>query len=219
MSVVKDGVVRIPKSVFETAPAPAADAGSSSNAPAAEGARVEKRVKRLDGSYDIVPVGLPPKNPAFQPRQTVWESKVVTNDKLEVKLKFHERKGLALTPELEAKKAELQAAGAYDEPKPAGGGAAIWGNGKGKKGKKGKGKQGGEQPAGQGRKGAAQKQNAPDGPFARLGATPAASAAAVDTAPKADPEAVAKFKNRPKGGVKILGGAEGAVVGDKRERE
>ena len=34
--------------------------------------------------------------------------------------------------------------------------------------------------------------------------------------PKAAPEVSAWYKNRPKGGVKVLGGAEGALTGGKR---
>ena len=60
-------------------------------------------MKRLDGRVDEVVVGLPPNNPAFAPRKAHPGGKIVTNDKLEVKLKFYERKGMALTPELLAK--------------------------------------------------------------------------------------------------------------------
>ena len=38
-----------------------------------------------------------------------------------------------------------------------------------------------------------------------------AAAAAVINPPKADPEAIARFKNRPKGGVKVLSGTEGSL--------
>jgi len=108
MEVAKDGVVKIPKSVFESQP-PEPAAGSSSVLP--DGGK-KTLVKRLDGTVEEVVTGLPPQNPNFVPR-TCWPGgKIMTNDKLEVQLKFYERKGLPLTPELQAKKEELEAAAA-----------------------------------------------------------------------------------------------------------
>ena len=113
LEVAKDGVVRIPKTVFEpmvgaagsSSSGSSTGAGSSSStSPSKAGVRAVTKVVRLDGTVEEVVVGAPPNNPNFQPRQTVWSGKVVTNDKLEVKLKFHLRKGLPLTPELEAKR-------------------------------------------------------------------------------------------------------------------
>ena len=208
--VAKDGVVRIPKSVFESkppAPAPAPIAAASSSASAAP--RAVTTVVRLDGTTEEVIVGAPPNNPNFAPRQTVWAGKVVTNDKLQVKLKFYERKGLALTPELLAKKAELEAAELAEVAAQAKRAAKFGMATNGNKGGKGKGK--GKVPAS-------------SGAFARLGATEGAAAeqpaaAAVAAPPKAAPETSAWYKNRPKGGVKVLGGTEGAITGNKRGAE
>merc|ERR1719359_1878139 len=181
--VSKGGVVRIPKSVFE--PTPQA-AGSSSNLP--DGGK-KTLVKRLDGTVEEVVTGLPPNNPNFKPRECWPGGRIVTNDKLEVLLKFHERKGLPLTPELQAKKEELEAAAAAAGSRN--------GNGKGKaKAAKGKVVTLG------GSEGALSK------------ATPLA-----DAPPKAAPEVSAWYKNRPKGGVKVLGGAEGGLTGAKRSAE
>ena len=41
----------------------------------------------------------------------------------------------------------------------------------------------------------------------------------VEAPPKADAETSSWYKNRPKGGVKVLGGSEGALTGGKRSRE
>ena len=184
--------MRIPKSVFESAPAPAPTqnvAGSSSKV-------TSTQVKRLDGSVEEVVTGLPPQNPNFVPR-TCWPGgKIVTNDKLEVLLRFHERKGIALTPELQAKKAELEAAPKVAPEASKGVKERMGGKKKGNKGKGGKlvtlgGAEGG------------------------LSSSKAAAAEPV-VAPKAAPEVSAWYKNRPKGGVKVLGGAEGALTGGKR---
>lgn len=103
--VAKDGVVRIPQSVFQTNPKPN-DAGAGSSSAVPQGGKVTK-VKRLDGTVEEVLTGVPPQNPNFVPR-TCWPGgNIVTSDKLAVQLKFYERKGLPLTPELQAKKAEV----------------------------------------------------------------------------------------------------------------
>ena len=221
LEVAKDGVVRIPKTVFEpsesvsSTSAAASSSSASSASPGKQGVRAVTKVVRLDGTVEEVVVGAPPQNPAFQPRQTVWTGKVVTNDKLEVKLKFHLRKGLALTPELEAKKAELEAAEKAEEERVAARAAKFGTGGSGNKGGKGKGK-------GKGKGGASQGGEA-TGAFARLGsgegAAPVAAKPAPVAPPKATPEQLAWYKNRPKGGVKDLGGAEGALTGSKRSAE
>lgn len=213
LEVAKDGLCKIPKSVFESQPAssaPAAagsssngDAGSSSMSPSKVGVRAVTKVVRLDGTVEEVVVGAPPFNPNFQPRQTVWSGKVVTNDKLEVKLKFHLRKGLALTPELEAKKVELEAAEKAEEERLAAR-AAKFGTAPGASKGKGKAK-------GMGGAAAAPKEAS--------GADTSAKQPAVIAPPKATPEQSAWYKNRPKGGVKVLGGAEGALTGSKRAAE
>lgn len=156
------------------------------------------QVKRLDGTIEEVVTGLPPNNPNFAPRQCWPGGKIVTNDKLEVLLRFYERKGKPLTPELIAKKAELDAAeaeAAKNKPTLA---DKMGGKGKGKKGKGGiiqlGGSEGGVKGGG-------------------------AAAAEAVVAPKADPEVSAWYKSRPKGGVKKLGGSEGAVTGGKRPAE
>lgn len=155
-----------PWATATAAAAPATAAGSSSDLPK-EGKK--HLVKRLDGTVEEVVTGLPPNNPAFAPRQAHPGGKIVTNDKLEVRLRFYERKGMVLTPELEAKKAELDAVAKEGDVwerigkfKPGGGGGSAPGGGKAKA----KGKA---------------------------------------------PEVTAWIKNRPKGGVKVLGGVEGAL--------
>ena len=183
------------------APAPASANSSSAGATAscsaaAAGARTIAHVKRLDGSIEEVPIGVPPSNPNFKPRETVWSGKVVTSDKLEVQLRFYERKGMPLTAELEAKKAELIAAGTYERP-GGGSGPEIYGRQGGKK--KGKGGGGGGKSGGGG---------------GSKGSSAAAAAPPAAPLPVA-PEVSAWYRNRPKGGVKVLGGAEGAV-GSKR---
>ena len=80
--VAKDGVVRIPKTVFATLP-PAAP--PSNKTVVKEGGLKEHTVTRLDGTVEVVTTGLPPDNPNFKPRQTVWGGKIVTNDKLEAR--------------------------------------------------------------------------------------------------------------------------------------
>jgi len=171
-----------PWATATAAAAPATAAGSSSDLPK-EGKK--HLVKRLDGTVEEVVTGLPPNNPAFAPRQAHPGGKIVTNDKLEVRLRFYERKGMVLTPELEAKKAELDAVAKEGDVwerigkfKPGGGGGSAPGGGKAKA----KGK-------------------------AKTGAAPAA----IEAPPKAAPEVTAWIKNRPKGGVKVLGGVEGAL--------
>ncbi|KAL1523634.1 hypothetical protein AB1Y20_018570 [Prymnesium parvum] len=163
--VAPDGVVRIPKTVFT----PLADPEPPSR---------QHTIVRLDGTVDVVTTGVPPNNPAFAPRQAWPGGKIVTNDKLEVQLKFYERKGLPLTDELKAKKAELELSkthniwerlGAKRAPKECGGGRVI--------------KLGGKE-----------------------GAVPAKEGACGEAPRPA----------RPKGGVKVLSGAEGAMVGEKR---
>lgn len=193
--VAKDGVVRIPKSVFESkpAPAPAADSSSAASSSSSAGVTAGKvtQVKRLDGTIEEVVTGLPPNNPNFAPRQCWPGGKIYTNDKLEVQLRFYERKGMPLTPELEAKKAELDAA-AKEAGASKGNLAEKMGGGKKAKGKGGK--------------------------AVKLGGG-AAAAAATLSVPKASAEQSAWYKNRPKGGVKVLGGVEGVVAVGKRERE
>ena len=153
------------------------------------------QVKRLDGTIEEVVVGLPPQNPNFAPRKCWPGGKIVTNDKLEVLLKFYERKGKPLTPELEAKKAELEAAGKAEAELKAKR-AAKFGGGAGGAGDGAKG----------GAKGGAKKAKAGNG-------------VVVEAPPKADAETSSWYKNRPKGGVKVLGGSEGALTGGKRSRE
>ena len=212
MEVAKDGVVRIPKTVFETAPpAPVAQASSSSNASTSSNGKVTQ-VRRLDGTIEEVVTGLPPQNPNFAPRVCWPGGKIVTNDKLEVLLKFHERKGLPLTPEMVAKRAELDAAEAAN-PKPAKAPSAP-ANGKGKgKGKQkavGKGKaKGGIITLGDAMSGGLKGNN--------NGKKGSAEAAVIEP-PKVEKEVSDWYKNRPKGGVKVLGGVEG-VVGGKRPAE
>jgi len=183
--VAKDGVVRIPKAVFETAPAAAA--GSSSDPPA--GGKVTQ-VKRLDGTIQEVVTGVPPNNPNFVPRKCWPGGKIVTNDKLEVQLRFYERKGMPLTPELEAKKAELEAAGNAEAEAKVKRAAKFGVPGKG----------------GKGAKGASSSSDS-----AAAGKAKAAAAAAIAAAPKVDEEQKQWYKSRPKGGVKVLGGVEGAL--------
>ncbi|KAL3908813.1 MAG: hypothetical protein SGPRY_009652, partial [Prymnesium sp.] len=74
--VAKDGVVRIPKTVF--APIPELASTSDSNAPIKQ-----HEVVRLDGSVDVVTTGVAPNNPAFAPRQAWPGGKILTNDKVQ----------------------------------------------------------------------------------------------------------------------------------------
>lgn len=80
LQVAKDGVVRIPKIVFEPLQQSSSTPNSCSDAK-------EHVVVRLDGTVDIVRTTLPPNNPAFAPRQAWPGGKIVTNDKLEVSLR------------------------------------------------------------------------------------------------------------------------------------
>ena len=174
--VAKDGVVRIPKSVFESAPSVPAVGVSHSTSTSSGGTKT--LVKRLDGTTQEITTGVPPNNPNFVPRAAWPGGKIVTNDKLEVQLRFYERKGIPLTPELEAKKAELLAAAGKELP-------AV-GKASGVKARVCKGA----------------KANGGDG-----------KPAATVEAPKAAPEVKAWFKSRPKGGVKVLSGTDGALTG------
>ena len=195
MEVAKDGKVTIPSSVFESAPAPAPAAAAG---PSSSNGKVTQ-VRRLDGSVEEVVTGLPPNNPNFAPRQAWAGGKIVTNDKLEVLLKFYERKGKPLTPELAAKKAELEAAGNAEAELKAKR-AAKFGGG-----------------AMKARLGGGSSSDAA-APAAATKAKAKAAAAALPEAPKVSAETSSWYKNRPKGGVKVLGGNEGAV-GAKRPRE
>ena len=188
--VAKDGVVRIPKSVFQSAPSVSAVGDCHSTSSSSSGVHflssgsMKTLVKRLNGTMQEITTGVPPTNPNFVPRAAWPGGKLVTNDKLEVQLRFYERKGIPLTPELEAKKAELAAAG--KELPPAGKASGVKARvGKGAKAKGGDGKAKGG-----------------DG-----------KPAATVEAPKAAPEVKAWFKSRPKGGVKVLSGTDGALTG------
>ena len=97
--VAQNGVVKIPKAVFESLP-PAASAPGESI----------KTIKRLDGTIEEVKPSLHNKdNPNFVPRQAWPGGNIVTSNKDEALIKYHERKGIPLTPELQAKKAQLDA--------------------------------------------------------------------------------------------------------------
>lgn len=177
--VAKDGVVRIPKTVFSTLPEPASASTSG------EGAKTHT-VVRLDGSVDVVTTGVTPNNPAFAPRQAWPGGKIVTNDKLEVQLKFYERKGLPLTEELKAKKAELEQSKSSN----------IWD------------RLGAKKPAKTGA--------AAGGRVVKLGGTEGAVKVPSNSNTKSEAESAPR-PPRPKGGVKVLSGAEGPMVGDKRQ--
>ena len=83
----KDGIVRIPKSVFESAPA---EVSSSSD--------VVAKVRRLDGSVDELK-RVTPDNPNFQPRKpTPGKVKAVNKD--EALIAFYTRKVRARAPSL-----------------------------------------------------------------------------------------------------------------------
>eukprot|EP00326_Haptolina_ericina_P016404 CAMPEP_0181194398 /NCGR_PEP_ID=MMETSP1096-20121128/14318_1 /TAXON_ID=156174 ORGANISM="Chrysochromulina ericina, Strain CCMP281" /NCGR_SAMPLE_ID=MMETSP1096 /ASSEMBLY_ACC=CAM_ASM_000453 /LENGTH=149 /DNA_ID=CAMNT_0023283903 /DNA_START=182 /DNA_END=631 /DNA_ORIENTATION=+ len=141
-------------------------------------------VVRLDGTVEEVTTGLPPNNPNFCPRQAWPGGKIVTNDKLEVQLRFYERKGLPLTEELKAKKDELEAVkkasqrGVWDRL----GGKAI----------------------------VTDVRHNVQGRVIKLGGVEGAMRTAASKATRAAP--------RPKGGVRVLTGAEGALRGEKRQR-
>ena len=97
--VAQNGVVKIPKAVFESLP-PAASAPGESI----------KTIKRLDGTIEEVKPSMHNKdNPNFVPRQAWPGGNIVTSNKDEALIKYHERKGIPLPPELQAKKAQLDA--------------------------------------------------------------------------------------------------------------
>jgi hypothetical protein len=161
---------------------------SSGSSSATTGATKVTLVKRLDGSVEEVPIGVPPSNPNFQPRMCHPGGKIVTSDKLEVLLRFYERKGKPLTPELEAKKAELDAAELEKQ--------ALWekrGGGKQfDKKKKGKGK-------GKGKGGVVTLDGAEGGLKSKAArAADGAKAAEVAAPPKVAKEVSDWYKNRPK---------------------
>ena len=77
--VSKGGIVRIPKTVFETFPQ-----AQTSSPRARKGGGKVTSVVRLDGTVEEVVTGLPPNNPNFAPRAAWPGGKMLTNDKLEV---------------------------------------------------------------------------------------------------------------------------------------
>ena len=87
--VAQNGVVRIPKAVFESLPPPAEKASGA----------VIGVIKRLDGTIDHL-TNVRPNNPNFAPRKTTWGNNVTSN-KEEALIKYHERKGIPLPPELQ----------------------------------------------------------------------------------------------------------------------
>ena len=94
--VAKNGVVKIPKAVFESLPPPA-----DPSAPI-------KTIRRLDGTVEEVKK-ITPKNPNFAPRKAWPGGNIVTSNKEEALIKYHERKGIPLPPDLAEKKAQLDA--------------------------------------------------------------------------------------------------------------
>eukprot|EP00908_Phaeocystis_cordata_P019886 Transcript_31527.p1 GENE.Transcript_31527~~Transcript_31527.p1 ORF type:complete len:207 (+),score=77.74 Transcript_31527:91-711(+) len=182
--VAQNGVVKIPKAVFESLP-PAASAPGESI----------KTIKRLDGTIEEVKPSLHNKdNPNFVPRQAWPGGNIVTSNKDEALIKYHERKGIPLTPELQAKKAQLDAEAAEKK-------AAVFS----RLGSKGSGNSG--------TGGRVVKLGGAEGAFNRL----AGKALGEIAAPAAAPAAARP--PRPKGGVKVLSGAEGAMRGEKRTAE
>lgn len=191
----KDGIVRIPKSVFESAPA---EVSSSSD--------VVAKVRRLDGTVDELK-RVTPDNPNFQPRKpTPGKVKAVNKD--EALIAFYTRKGMPLPDELKAKAEALreeedaEARRVAERAKrfgitPAAKPAAA------QKGKRG-------QPA-QESAGASlteEERAAREKRAKRFGASVGGSAGGGGGAAGA----CAPRKERPKGGVKVLSGVEGAMA-------
>mmetsp|Transcript_21948 Transcript_21948/g.55881 ORF Transcript_21948/g.55881 Transcript_21948/m.55881 type:complete len:221 (+) Transcript_21948:81-743(+) len=197
--VATDGVVKIPSSVFKSLPPPAAKK---------EG--VIGVVKRLDGTVEeLGAMSYVKSNPNFQPRQTQWGNNVTVINKDEALIKLHLRKGIPLPPELQAKKERLDAAAAESKS----GVFSRLGGGKAARPGKSSGtiKPGGPFERLAGRESGTIK---PGGAFSRLAGKAIGEALGDDAPAAAAPEA--KRPPRPKGGVKMMSGVEGAVRGEKR---
>jgi hypothetical protein len=198
MSAVRSGTCVIPKSVFETAPA-AAPSGSGE----------VKRVKRIDGTWEELPT-LGADNPNFAARQAWPGGNIVTSNKDEALLKYYLRKKLPLPEHLQKLKDELGAAAMpsrdlraqSSQKKKKGGGGRVVQLG---------GSEGGvDKPAPVAL--TAEEEARRQKRLARFGG----GAAASEEAPSSS---AARRAPRPKGGVKVLSGAEGAMPGEKRSRD
>lgn len=199
--VAHDGVIRIPKSVFEADPPAVASSTSD----------VVATVRRLDGTVEEVK-RVAPDNPNFQPRKPT-PGKVRAINKEEALIAFHKRKGLPLPPELQSKaddmarfeKEEAQRVaeravrfGIPDKSKVAKAGASD------------KAMRGGGPAAAASSELSEQDKAKLAARAARFNTGGASAASSNPTQPK--PE-------RPKGGVKVLTGIEGALKGEKRPAE
>ena len=187
--VAKGGVVRFPSSVFQSLP----PAAASTKAPSGQ----ITAIKRLDGTIDTnLGSKIMPNNPNFAPRKAWPGGNIVASNKDEALIKYYERKGLDMPAELQKKKEEIGAA--TKETK-----AAVFS----RLGSKGADKGGGK----------VVKLGGAEGAFSRLGSNAAGLPRSKKFSAPAAEEAARP--PRPKGGVKMLGGAEGAVRGAKRPAE
>lgn len=202
--VAKDGVVRIPSTTTVDRPwASLPPAAASTKAPSGQ----ITAIKRLDGTIDTnLGSKIMPNNPNFAPRKAWPGGNIVVSNKDEALIKYYERKGLDVPPELQKKKEELDAAAKEKK-------AAVFS----RLGSKGAGKGGG---------GKVVKLGGAEGAFDRLGSGSGIAAAAAGlpkskkfSVPAEEEAPAAARPPRPKGGVKMLGGTEGAVRGEKRPAE
>ena len=229
--VAHDGVIRIPKSVFEADPPAVASSTSD----------VVATVRRLDGTVEEVK-RVAPDNPNFQPRKpTPGKVRAINKEEvcstfscdahhlgsvyhvalllnllascMQALIAFHKRKGLPLPPELQSKaddmarfeKEEAQRVaeravrfGIPDKSKVAKAGASD------------KAMRGGGPAAAASSELSEQDKAKLAARAARFNTGGASAASSNPTQPK--PE-------RPKGGVKVLTGIEGALKGEKRPAE
>ena len=190
--VAQDGKVRIPSTVFQSLP----PAAAATRAPSGQ----ITAIRRLDGTIDTdLGSKITPQNPNFAPRKAWPGGNIVTSNKDEALIKYYERKGIELTPELQKKKEELDAAAKEKK-------AAVFSRLGSKGGDKGGGK--------------VVKLGGAEGAFNRLGSDASGLPKSKKFSASAEEEAPAAARPpRPKGGVKMLGGAEGAVRGEKRPAE
>jgi len=198
-----DGVVRIPKTVFE----------SNSTALSSD---VVATVRRIDGTVEELK-RMAPDNPNFQPRKpTPGRVKAINKD--EALIAFHKRKGLPLPAELQSKADEMEKQEQEEalrvQQRAKRFGLPVPGNKSGKGNSGGKGGVGGESAEAAADLQLSEedkaKMAARAARFLVGGGASAASAASMPANPK---------RERPKGGVKVLSGVEGALKGGSRAGE
>lgn len=226
-----DGVVRIPKTVFE----------SNSTALSSD---VVATVRRIDGTVEELK-RMAPDNPNFQPRKpTPGRVKAINKDEVsawpsignalpgsadtghphtpepctQALIAFHKRKGLPLPAELQSKADEMEKQEQEEalrvQQRAKRFGLPVPGNKSGKGNSGGKGGVGGESAEAAADLQLSEedkaKMAARAARFLVGGGASAASAASMPANPK---------RERPKGGVKVLSGVEGALKGGSRAGE